>query len=345
MAEPTLAGARLRASELALAGAAPSAHTVASYERRWRQWQAFADFHQVTALPAEPMHVAAFVVARYRAGVSASGLSANLSAIGWFHARWDAPVGDVTAVAKTVLRRLRGDEADKPLSPAPVLSVGALEAMAAAPARQARNRSARLLRHLSGVQPRQLLALTADDVRVADGGAFVDLRLPAVPAARTRPALAARSVRLPAGSTILDCPVEAARALVADAADGQLFTNGMLYMAHVDAYDPYDPAETTALRLSARNRALLCVGYAGPLRGRLPGTTARRQAAGAGHRRRKVAVTLVAASEGGWPVSSSTSAAMSRPASAHSRRKDRGVCQWMIHSRSATSVPASVTRS
>jgi Phage integrase, N-terminal SAM-like domain len=61
-------GARLRADELARAGAAPSAHTVASYERRWRQWQAFADHHGVAALPADPMHVAAFVVARYRAG-------------------------------------------------------------------------------------------------------------------------------------------------------------------------------------------------------------------------------------------------------------------------------------
>ncbi len=266
LTEPSLAGARLRAAELARVGAAPSGHTVASYERRWRQWQAFADFHQVSALPAEPMHVAAFVVARYRVGVSASGLSANLSAIGWFHARLDPPVVDVTAVARTVLRRLRGDGADKPLSPAPVLSVGALEAMATAPARLARKRSARLLRHLSKVEPRQLVGLTVDGVRVADDDGFVELTLPAVPASRTRPALEARSVRLPAGGTILDCPVEAARALVADAADGRVFTTGLLYMAHVDAYDPYDPAETTALRLTARNRALLCVGYAGALR-------------------------------------------------------------------------------
>ena len=50
--------------------------------------------------------------------------------------------------------------------------------------------------------------------------------------------------------------MEAVRALIADAVDGQLFTTGRLYMAHVDAYDPYDPAETTALRLAARNRAL-----------------------------------------------------------------------------------------
>ena len=272
MAGSTLAGARLRAAELARAGSAPSTHTVASYERRWRQWQAFADFHQVSALPAEPMHVAAFVVARYRAGVSASGLSANLSAVGWFHARLDAPVGDVTEVAKMVLRRLRGDGADKPLSPAPVLSVGALEAMASAGPSGAEAvgaaaalRSAQLPQ-LSGVEPRQLLAVTADGVRVADDGGFVDLALPAVQAARTRRAIEARSVRLAAGNTILDCPVEAARALVADAADGHLFTTGLLYMAHVDAYDAHDPTETTALRLSARNRALLCVGYAGALR-------------------------------------------------------------------------------
>jgi integrase len=199
-------------------------------------------------------------------GSERSGLSANLSAIAWFHACLDPPVVDVTAVAKTVLRWLRGDGADKPLSPAPVLSVGALEAMATGPARLARKRSARLLRHLSKVEPRQLLALTVNGVRVADDGGFVDLTVPAVPASRTWPALAARSVRLHAGSTILDCPVEAARALVADVVDGQLFTTRLLYMTKVDAYDPYDPAETTALRLAARNRALLCVGYAGALR-------------------------------------------------------------------------------
>ncbi len=78
MTGPSLAGSRLLAAELAQVGAAPSAHTVASYERRWRQWQAFADYHEVAVLPADPTHVAAFVVARYRAGVSASGLGANL---------------------------------------------------------------------------------------------------------------------------------------------------------------------------------------------------------------------------------------------------------------------------
>ena len=89
-------------------------------------------------------------------------------------------------------------------------------------------------------------------MHVRDDGSVVVPAAPAVPAGRIRPALVAVSVRLAAGGIILDCPVEAVRALIADAVDGQLFTTERLYMAHVDAPDPYDPAETTALRLAAR---------------------------------------------------------------------------------------------
>ena len=41
------------AAGLLAAARAPSAHTLASYERRWRMWEAFADHHGVVALPAE----------------------------------------------------------------------------------------------------------------------------------------------------------------------------------------------------------------------------------------------------------------------------------------------------
>lgn len=266
MAERPLAAVERRVGELAELGAAPSAHTLASYQRRWRQWQMFADHHGVGALPADPVHVAAFVVARHRAGVSGSGIAAILSAVGWFHAELDPPVPDVTAVAKTVLRRLRGDGVDRPLSPAPVLSVGALTAMTTAPVRQGRRRSARLLRQLSGLEPRQLAGVTVDDVRVDDDGGVVELALPAVPASRSRPALAARTLRLPAGVTILDCPVEAVRSLAADAVDARLLTTGLLHTAHLDGFDPHDPVEGAPLRLAARNRALVCVGYSGALR-------------------------------------------------------------------------------
>ncbi len=75
MAQPSVANLRASAGRLADVGDALSPHTLASYERRWRQWQAFADHHSISALPADSVHVAAFAVARYRAGVSASGVS------------------------------------------------------------------------------------------------------------------------------------------------------------------------------------------------------------------------------------------------------------------------------
>lgn len=266
MAQPSLANLERRARQLADAGNAPSPHTLASYQRRWRQWQAFADHHSISALPADSVHVAAFTVARFRAGVSASGVSSNLSAIGWYHEQVDPPVEDVTGLAKQVLRRLRGDGSDKPLSPAPVLSVGALVAMVTAPVRGIRKRSAKLVRQLSGAPPRQLVALGIDDVVFAPDSSWVDLRLPALPARGRSGALGAVTVRLDAGTTLLDCPVEAMRSLVAEAGDGPLFTERLVHQEGIGGWDPYDGAEGTPLRLAARNRALVCVGYAGALR-------------------------------------------------------------------------------
>ncbi|MBC7680197.1 MAG: hypothetical protein H7233_14580 [Pseudorhodobacter sp.] len=57
---------------------------MAYYERRWPQWQARSPTStRFDALPALPTPIAAFVVARYRAGVSASRLSAQ-PADDWF---------------------------------------------------------------------------------------------------------------------------------------------------------------------------------------------------------------------------------------------------------------------
>ncbi len=212
------------------------------------------------------MHVAAFAVARFRAGVSASGVSANLSAIGWYHAQLNPPVDDVTGLAKQVLRRLRGDGSDRPLSPAPVLSVGALVAMVTAPVRGVRRRSAKLVRQLSGTPPRQLVPLDHDDVVFAPDRSWVALRLGALPARGRSGALAAGEVRLDAGTTLLDCPVEAMRSLVAEAGDGPLFTERLVHQDGVGEWDPFDAGEGIPLRLAARNRALVCVGYAGALR-------------------------------------------------------------------------------
>ncbi len=246
---------------LAEAGNAPSSHTVASYERRWRQWEAFASHHGVDVLPADEMHVAAFAVARYRAGVSASGVGANLSAIGWFHGRLDPPVDDVAERARTVLRRLRSDGSDRPLSPAPVVSVGALMAMVSVPVDGIRLRSIQLLRNLVGLRPRQLAALDRGGVEFAIDGSWVELRFPAVGRGRTRPRLDPVTVRLDAGRSVLDCPVEAMRALFVGSEP--LVKVGQVYKR--DGEGPI-PSTGTPLLLAARDRALVGVGYAGALR-------------------------------------------------------------------------------
>lgn len=266
MAQPSLARLERQARHLADVGNALSPHTLASYQRRWRQWQSFADYHSICALPADSVHVAAFAVARYRAGVSAGGIAANLSAIGWYHAQLDPRVDDVTDVAKQVLRRLRGDGSDKPLSPAPVLSVGALVAMTTAPVRGIRKRSVKVIRQATGAPPRQLVALGPEGVDFAPDGSWVDLSLPGLPARGRSGRLDPVVVRLDAGATLLDCPVEAMRSLVADAGGGPLFNERLVFSTRLDEWDPFDPAEGTLLRVTARNRALIAVGYAGALR-------------------------------------------------------------------------------
>lgn len=251
-----------RAGDLARVGNEPSRHTVASYERRWRQWQQFADHFGISALPADPMHVAAFVVARAKAGVSPSGIAANLSAVGWFHARLDPPQPEVTQASRTVLRNLERRGPAPGLSPAPVLSVGALAALAAVPARLTATRSTALVRAVSGVAPRQLMLLRAEDVSFGPGGAWVDLALRAAPMAVKHPGLPARVVRLWACRSILECPVEAMRVLVAGSPTGPLVTGSSLYRR----FGSFGEAATVPLRISARNRALVAVGYAGALR-------------------------------------------------------------------------------
>ncbi|MDQ6797906.1 MAG: site-specific integrase, partial [Actinomycetota bacterium] len=247
-------------------GDASSAHTVASYERRWRQWQAFADHHGLVALPADPMHVAAFVVARLRAGVSPSGVAANLSAVGWFHTRLDPRRGGVVDAARSVARVLAKSGPARPLAPAPVLSVGALEAMVRVPAQMSRVRSARVVRLLSGAPPRRLSALRAEDVIFDVAGRWVDLVLPAVPASGTWPAVPAGTIRLEPGRTIVDCPVEAMRALVAAGPGDRPFDHKVLYGNKALQIDPFDPENAVGARLAARNRALVGVGYGGALR-------------------------------------------------------------------------------
>lgn len=254
-------------ADLLAAAAEVASATRASYKRRWRMWQAFADHHGVPALPADPDHVAGFVVARHEAGLSREGVAANLSAIGWFHGRFDPGADDVTAGARTVLRAVSRDGAEAPRRPAPVLSLGALLAMAGAVPSQGTKFAAKVVRSsLPKVKPRQLAAVTPADVSWDQDGAWAELRLPATPVAGKHSALPALTVRLLADPGWVVCPVRAVHQLAEVAGGGPLFTERQLFQENLRSFNPTDAADGVAARLQVRDAAIVCVGYAGALR-------------------------------------------------------------------------------
>lgn len=264
MVDGVLAGLERLRDELVDAGRAPSRHTVASYVRRWRQWALFADTHDVDDLPADPVHVAAFVLARHEAGVGAATIEANLSAIRWVHGQ---RVGDLTVTdqARAVLAALRRREGTAPPSPAPVLSVGALLAMACWQPPGTRGFSTRVVRLYTGAPPRQLAGVTAAGIEFGPDDAWVVLECPAVRASRSCAALAAARFRFVRGRSPLECPVRALRALVTEAGDGPLFSPHLLGIG-VRGFDPMTSRDGTPVRLGLRDRAVICVGYGGALR-------------------------------------------------------------------------------
>ncbi len=195
------------AAHLLAVARAPSQYTLGSYTRRWRMWEAFAFHHGIPPLPAEPDHVAAFVIARSRAGVGDAALAANLSAILWFHTQLDDALGDTCDPAKRMLGVLRRRSERTPVVTAPVLSVGALAAMVRVPpAGGTRVFSAKVLRLLTGARPRALAAATVDDVVFGPDDRWVELTTPL--AERPHPS---RRGRPPATASTAVSPLSTAR--------------------------------------------------------------------------------------------------------------------------------------
>lgn len=241
-------------------------HTLRSYERRWRMWEAFVDHYGISAVPADGRHVAAFVVARHAAGVSPSGIAANLSAVSWFHRRLDDrldPVGD----ARAVLRVLSKREPAPPIEPAPVLSVGALLAMVGLPAVLGVGFATKLVRSvLADLRPRQLLTVRGSELVWGPDDAWADVVVHDVPANARHRALPGCTVRLRADPGWVACPVRALRLLVSQAGEGPLFDEHRLYTASTRSMRASDVQEGVHARLHVRDAAVVCVGYAGALR-------------------------------------------------------------------------------
>ncbi len=244
----------------------PSPHTVASYTRRWRQWDAFADRYGVNALPADPDHVAAFALSRLEAEVSVPTVEANLSAVRWVHERL-ADFPEVTDLARLVVRQCRQHGDAKPTDPAPVLSLGAVLAMASTPDPRSALYSAKVLRWwLPDILPRQLGQIRPSDVDVSPDGESAEIHLHAMRAAGRSPYLPAQTVTLRRTPGRLECPVRAVLSLMSGVSpDEPILTPNAIKKSGLAGFDPAD-GDATAVLLGARNRALICVGYAGALR-------------------------------------------------------------------------------
>ena len=253
------------AEALERAAKSVSAHSLASYERRWRQWVGFAEHFDLNLLPADPVDVAAFVVARHRNSVSSATISANLSAIDWMHRQ--AGVDGVCEHAKAVARSLAKVAPSAPVTPAAVVSVGALRAMASLPPGGGTVFSTRLVRSAAGsLRPRQLLTVTGKDVRFDADWSSAELVIAGVPKVARHPSLAATTLVLEADPGWVACPVRALRQLVAEFGDGPLFSQQRLARVSGKSVRSDEVSEGTFARQQVRDTAIICVGYAGALR-------------------------------------------------------------------------------
>ena len=190
-------------------------------------------------------------LARYRAGVSASGVAASLSAISWRVETRGGDGGEVTRLAREVVKRQRTDGADKALSPAPVLSLGALGAMAAAPSLGGRDAALGVVLPFVDAPPRQLDAVRVDDVAVSSGRAVV--RLPEIEQrGRSYGAVPAKQLVIEFGDG-RDGRRDAVETLLAVAGDGPVFPLKAVYQLRSD------PSRGAGVfpQILLRNRALL----------------------------------------------------------------------------------------
>src|SRR3984893_4564939 len=151
------------ASDFANASKAKS--TQAAYSSDFRIFDAWCRERGLTALPAMPATVCAFLAAQAGLGKRASPLGRRLAAIGYFHrlANEPSPVGDETI--KATLAGIRRSIGAAPVRKLPVMPDLAI-AMAAdtKSLRAVRNRSIVLLGFASAMRRSEIVALNVEDI-------------------------------------------------------------------------------------------------------------------------------------------------------------------------------------
>jgi site-specific recombinase XerD len=219
-AVPALPAADLEAAkDFARAAKAPA--TRRAYQTDFAQFTAWCGERHVSALPAVPETVAAFLAAEAARGIKPSSIGRRVAAIRYAHklaGHADAPT-DSEAVKATVhgIRRTVG-AAPARKTPATAEKIVAMVALAGAGTKGLRDRAILLLGFAGAFRRSELVALDLADLEFCDGGLRVQIRR-----SKTDQEGAGATVAIVGGS--ISCPVKAVRAWlgVSGAAAGPLF--------------------------------------------------------------------------------------------------------------------------
>jgi site-specific recombinase XerD len=207
------------ASDFAKASKAKS--TQAAYSSDFRIFDAWCRERGLTALPATPATVCAFLAAQAGLGKRASTLGRRLAAIGYFHrlANEPSPVGDETI--KATLAGIRRSIGAAPIRKKAATSDIVLSMVGTAgheSLRQLRDRAILLIGFASAMRRSELVALNVTDLEWTAEGVMIHIRR-----SKTDQEGMGASVAVPRGATA--CPVAALKAWIeaADIVSGPVF--------------------------------------------------------------------------------------------------------------------------
>jgi site-specific recombinase XerD len=207
------------ASDFAKASKAKS--TQAAYSSDFRIFDAWCRERGLTALPAMPATVCAFLAAQAGLGKRASTLGRRLAAIGYFHrlANEPSPVGDETI--KATLSGIRRSIGAAPVRKKAATSDIVLSMVGTAgndSLRQLRDRAILLVGFASAMRRSELVAPNVEDLEWTAEGVLIHIRR-----SKTDQEGMGASVAVPRGATA--CPVAALRAWIeaAGITDGAVF--------------------------------------------------------------------------------------------------------------------------
>ena len=150
------------------------------YASAWRRWEAWCRSRGITALPATPEALAAYLAERAEAGLSYGTLDLACSAVAYQHhqAGMPDPTADITLRrVRRGLLRIVGAAPRRQAHPLTAAEVGRiLSAINPGTAIGIRDRALILLGYASALRPSELAALHTSDVATRPGGLLVTIR-------------------------------------------------------------------------------------------------------------------------------------------------------------------------